>query len=158
MIICGTGHRPNKLGGYGQEVKEDLNTVAMQWLSSYKLDKVISGGALGWDQALAIAAWDLGIPLTMALPFKDFDSKWPAKSRKFLAYLNKNAHEVVYVCEDGYAPWKMQKRNEWMVDNSDGVLALWDGSDGGTHNCIKYAMKVGKPINNLWEQYETIRA
>lgn len=153
MIICGTGHRPNKVGGYSDPAREILNSVAMQWLSKNKVDKVISGGALGWDQALALAAWDLGIPLTMALPFLDFDSRWPKQSRDFLAYLNKNAHEVVYVSEPGYNPYKMQVRNVWMVDHCDAVLALWNGSSGGTANCVSYAEKAGKPIINLWERF-----
>ena len=32
----------------------------------------------------------------------------------------------------------------------DLVLAFWDGSSGGTGNCVRYAGKVGKPIENLW--------
>jgi uncharacterized phage-like protein YoqJ len=40
----------------------------------------------------------------------------------------------------------MQKRNEYMVDNSDIVIAVWDGSKGGTYNCVKYAEKLGKKI------------
>lgn len=154
MIICGTGHRPDKLGGYGEDVKESLNTVAMEWLTKHKVDRIISGGALGWDQALAMAAWDLGIPYTMALPFLAFDSKWPQRSRDYLTRLINDAHDVVYVCDPGYAPWKMQERNKWMVDNSDSVLALWNGTLGGTANCIKYAEKVGKPVTNLWSQYK----
>lgn len=157
MIVAGTGHRPDKLGGYGYEVRENLNSVAMDWLVENKVDKVISGGALGWDQALALAAWDLGIYLIMALPFEEFDSKWPPRTREFLKYINKNAQEVVYVCEPGYAPWKMQERNKWMVDRCDLVLALWDGTDGGTANCIKYANSINKPITNLIEFYNDIR-
>lgn len=42
--------------------------------------------------------------------------------------------------------WLMQKRNEYMVDLADRVIAVWDGSKGGTANCIKYAEKVGKEI------------
>lgn len=40
----------------------------------------------------------------------------------------------------------MQKRNEYMVDHSDKVIAVWDGSKSGTKNCIDYAKKVGKDI------------
>ena len=64
-----------------------------------------------------------------------------------------NPAEVVFVSEPGYAAWKMQVRNKWMVDNSDLVLALWNGTDGGTANCVRYAEKVGKPITNLWERW-----
>lgn len=40
----------------------------------------------------------------------------------------------------------MQKRNEYMVDLADRVIVVWDGSKGGTANCVKYAENVGKKI------------
>ncbi|PAD70641.1 hypothetical protein CHH83_02225 [Bacillus sp. 7586-K] len=43
----------------------------------------------------------------------------------------------------------MQKRNEWMVDNSDYVIAVWDGTKGGTGNCVKYAQKQNKYITTI---------
>lgn len=159
MIVCGTGHRPNKLGGYSPDAHTRLVVLAIDWLvaqHAYFPDReleVISGGALGWDQALAQAAWMNNVPFMFALPFEGFETKWPSDSQHYLKRLMDSATRVHYVCEPGYSPWKMQKRNEWMVDNSDQVLALWDGSDGGTANCVKYANKVGKPITNLWEQH-----
>jgi len=33
-----------------------------------------------------------------------------------------------------------------MVDLSDMVAAFWDGSSGGTGNCVRYALKVGKKM------------
>lgn len=160
MVICGTGHRPDKLGGYGQVVTDKLIDTAFNYLvvahgvrSDRMIDKVISGGALGWDQALAWATLRLKIPLIMALPFKDFDQKWPSASRGKFNLICADAAEVIYVCEEGYAPWKMQERNKWMVDHSDRVLALWNGTDGGTANCVRYAEKAGKPIINMWEKF-----
>lgn len=159
MIICGTGHRPDKLGGYSPEVFEELKSLAHMYLcTATDLKEVVSGGALGWDQALAAAALDLKIPLTLALPFPGFEDRWPDSSKVFLYSLMSRAGSevstnVVFVCEGPYAGWKMQKRNQWMVDRADKVLALWNGSTGGTANCIAYANKVGKPIINLWEMY-----
>ena len=44
----------------------------------------------------------------------------------------------------------MQLRNQYMVDNSDLVLAIWNGKEsGGTWNTIKYARKQGKKIQYL---------
>src|SRR5688572_16517776 len=150
MIICGTGHRPDKLGGYSEHAARIVRRTAHWHLSDHDMpEMIISGGALGWDQALAWAADELGIPYTMALPFEDFDCKWPKESRGHLAILMHGAKEVHYVCDPGYAPWKMQARNKWMVDNSDVVLALWNGTTGGTANCIKYAESVKKDIVNL---------
>ena len=33
-----------------------------------------------------------------------------------------------------------------MVDHSDCVIAVWDGSRGGTGNCVEYARKQEKHI------------
>ena len=155
MIVAGTGHRPDKLGGYSDAAHERLVTVACSSIGDLRGDvsRVISGGALGWDQALADAAIRLGLPLTLALPFEGFECKWPKSSQEFLHSLM-NPADVVFVCEPGYAPWKMQERNKWMVDNCNALLALWNGTDGGTHNCIKYANSVGRQIVNVWGVYE----
>lgn len=153
MIICGTGHRPNKVGGYSKEAQSKLYYLAKGWLADNRPDKVISGMALGWDQALANAAYVLDIPYIAAVPFAGQQQAWPEESREFFDKLLGHAEEIVIVSAGNYAPWKMQVRNEWMVDHCDTVLALWDGSAGGTGNCIKYANKVGKPIVNLWEIY-----
>jgi uncharacterized phage-like protein YoqJ len=39
----------------------------------------------------------------------------------------------------------MQVRNEWMVDHCNDLLAVWDGSDGGTGNCVRYAQRILEP-------------
>lgn len=153
MIISGTGHRPDKLGGYSDKAHDELTNVAIAYLQEAKPTKVISGMALGWDTALADAAVLLGIPLVAAIPFEGQESRWPIHSRARFNYLRSRATEEVIVSEGGYAAWKMQVRNEWMVDNSDLVVALWNGTDGGTANCVRYAEKKGKPIVNLWEKY-----
>lgn len=156
MIICGTGHRPDKLGGYTSTVAHECMLLALNWLIEHpEVKKVISGGALGWDQALAKAARAHGVPYVMALPFPGFEDRWPVESKNVLYGLMHDAVEVVFVCDAGYAGWKMQKRNEWMVDNSDLVLALWNGTTGGTSNCVKYAEKKQKPIVNLWDKYDS---
>lgn len=156
MIVAGTGHRPNKLGGYSDSVAAGLQHCALQWLRLKEDDVtcVISGMALGWDQALASAAYSLGIPFHAYIPFEGQEKMWPRKSQDYFKWLLSRASNVVYTSDPEYAPWKMQHRNEKMVDACDRVLALWDGSSGGTGNCVAYANKVGKPVTNLWEQYE----
>ena len=149
-ITAGTGHRPPKLGGYRPEVTNALYRMARTWLTEQRPGCVISGMALGWDQALAMAAYDVGIPFHAYVPFKGQESTWPQESRDMHHMLLKRAARIVHVCEPGYAAWKMQRRNEAMVDACTHVLALWDGSSGGTENCVKYAEKKRKPIINLW--------
>lgn len=154
MIICGTGHRPNKLGGYTVQAHDRLVKVARYELLRLQPTKVISGMALGWDQALAEAALLLAFPLVAAIPFEGQEKAWPQSSQDLFNEILEECSQLVYVSDPGYAAWKMQKRNEWMVDQSHVVLALWDGSDGGTANCVRYANKMGKPVENAWDVYE----
>lgn len=154
-VVCGTGHRPDKLGGYDDDTHMRLVRLAYGHIAEDPECRfVISGGALGWDQALARAAYTAGIRFAMYLPFEGFDIKWPKDSRGYLEWLCKCADEVKYICEPGYNPYKMQLRNEAMVNDADVVLALWNGTTGGTANCLRYAEKVSKPIVNLWNKYE----
>ena len=53
---------------------------------------------------------------------------------------------VIKLKQEEYKPYLMQKRNEYMVDQSDKVIAVWDGSKSGTYNCIKYTKKQNKEI------------
>ncbi len=158
MIISGTGHRLNKLGGYDKITFERLVELARISLKELKPDKTISGMALGWDQALTQASVDEKIPFVAAVPFKGQESIWPKESQGYYKSLLSEASEVKIVSDGGYSNKKMQIRNEWMVNNSDLVLALWNGTSGGTDNCIKYAEKKDKPIKNVWNKWLEMRS
>ncbi|TIU88880.1 MAG: DUF1273 domain-containing protein [Mesorhizobium sp.] len=153
MIIAATGHRPSKLGGYGEDVRVALRTLAMNYLAAELPEQAVSGMALGWDEAFAEGAVELGIPLIAAVPFKGHDSRWPPESRRRLEALLSKAASV-YVVSDIPGSRAMQKRNEWMVDRANKMCALWDGSWGGTFNCLKYAKKVARPFDNLWPRWK----
>lgn len=150
MIIAATGHRPDKSGGYGAAADQRRRDLAFDYLAERRPRYVISGMALGWDTAFAEAAYNLGIPFVAAVPFRGQDSRWPEHSRQVFRALLAVAAEVVIVSPGLYTAYAMHRRNEWMVDRCDRVCALWDGSDGGTGSCLKYARKMGKPIDNVW--------
>lgn len=151
LIVAGTGHRPNKLGGYEwNSIQQGILERTTEELLRLKPSLVVSGMALGFDQILACIALEHKIPLLAAVPFRGQEQAWPEDSQRYYRNILADAAEVVYVCDGGYAPNKMQRRNEWMVDNCDLLLACWDGSPGGTGNCIRYATKVGRAMTNVW--------
>lgn len=156
MILSATGHRPDKLGGYGEAAQGRLVALARTALLELRPSMVITGMALGWDTAVAMACHRLAIPYVAAIPFQGQEKAWPIESQHKFHELVDDAMSATVVCDGGYAPWKMQVRNEWMVDSSDQVLALWNGTKGGTANCVAYAEKKSKPIINLWERYEEL--
>lgn len=142
-----------------------LNLVRAHALNGSELGKnttnYISGMAIGADQLFAAAVVALQdeflagginhtVNLIAAVPFEGQESKWPKRSQEIYHVLLARAAHVEYVCPPGYAAWKMQWRNEWMVNNSNIVLAVWDGKQsGGTYNCITYARQCGKSLFGL---------
>lgn len=158
MIVAFTGHRPAKLGGYGPSpIRAAVEQVIFAELHAMRPEKAISGMALGVDQWAFEQCLKLNIPVIAAVPFAEQASKWPPASQQHYTELLSRACEIVQVSPPGYAAWKMQRRNEYMVHHCDELWAVWDGSpSGGTANCVRFAMQIGRPVRNLWAQVARI--
>jgi uncharacterized phage-like protein YoqJ len=152
-IVAATGHRPDKLGGYDPKLSVMRTEFAMDWLDIRQIDRGITGMALGWDQDFALACYELGIPYTAAVPFDGQESRWPDKSKRVYRWLMNRAAEIIVVSPGGYSAGKMLLRNEWMVAECNELLAMYDGSTGGTYHCVKYAREWGREVHNLYPYY-----
>lgn len=152
LTLCVTGHRPSALGwGYDYssekwtQLKEKLKENLLNLLSEYESLVCWSGMALGVDTVFAqivLEMRDAGLPVRLccAIPCRSQPDKWPKDAKKLYENILIRADVVKYV-QDGYTPSCMQKRNEFMVDLSSYVIAVWSGSSGGTANCVSYANK-----------------
>ena len=151
MIVSFTGHRPGKLGGFDipNPVYDHVCSEVTRLLKELKPEKAVSGMAVGLDQWAAQICVDMHIPLIAAVPFEGQEVIWPRESQDVYRALLAKADEIVTVSEGVYKGWKMQKRNEWMVDHSDVIIGVWDGSGGGTANCLKYAHEINKMIYRI---------
>jgi len=155
MVICVTGHRPDKLYGYELSdwrymvLKEKLKTI----LKENNCSEAISGMALGVDTVFALAVLELqleGYPIQLhcAIPCRNQDKFWKQPDKDRYHMILEKADIVTMVTDAPYTPSCMQQRNEYMVNHSDKVIAVWNGSSGGTKNCIDYAKKQKKEI--IW--------
>jgi uncharacterized phage-like protein YoqJ len=151
VILAFTGHRPDKLGGWDPlhpivvRVRKALrNALAANW-PLY----AISGMAQGVDVWAAEVCVELGIPFVAALPCDGWGTNWPLPSQERYQALLCKAKEIHVISPGEYKPWKMQRRNEWMVDHCNLLLSVWDGSPGGTYNCLAYAAEVGRETKQL---------
>lgn len=152
MKIAITGHRPNKLGNdYDltspliQNIKRKIITILDERDHEYLT--LITGMALGIDTLFAQIAIESNLPFIAAIPCKNQEKKWPEKSQKIFRDIVLNDLCTFHlVTKEEYSPFCMQKRNEWMVNNCDLLIAVWDGSSGGTANCVNYAVSKVKPI------------
>jgi uncharacterized phage-like protein YoqJ len=170
MKLVITGHRPDKLGGYGMTVLKDLVELAKTEIRAKNPSVVISGMALGWDLAAAIATIQLrdqehmNIKLWAYVPFGAQAEQW--KDEKLLAVWVKalvRADEILLLnrgkpADKSEAIKWLNERNERMVDDGEKILALHNGTRGGTYNCIQYAVKMGRPIHNCWPSWKKVMA
>ena len=159
MIIAGTGHRPDKIAGYDNPAADQLMLdLLVKWIEVREPKKIISGGALGFDQALATAAMLCKVPYVIAVPCRNHECKWSKEDQAHYMDLLSEAADIVVVSDKPYFKECMQIRNEWMIDHCDRVLSLFNGSKGGTYNCLQYAKKQGKGIFNLWMMWTEANA
>jgi uncharacterized phage-like protein YoqJ len=149
-IIALTGHRSEDCE-YEPTVRRKLRQVYEDFGS---ISVVICGMANGVDLWGADEALGKGLEVWAARPWAGHG---PRKGDEALyARVLEGASRVVNVDESlEYAgPWVYQKRNEWMVDHADRVLAYWSGKEkGGTWNCIRYAENVGKKVRNCYGDF-----
>lgn len=82
------------------------------------------------------------ISIEAAVPHKN---RLKCRKTKFINILN--SCDKVTVIQEKYDISCFMKRNIYMVDHSDIVVAIWDGrKKGGTYNTISYAQVQGKRI------------
>lgn len=94
---------------------------------------IISGGAKGADSLGEKWAEDNNCETIIFLP------KWDDLTHPN-ARIKTNKFGKQYDANAGF------RRNKDIVDNSDVVIAFWDGKSAGTKNSIDYANQIGKPV------------
>ena len=160
MKIAITGHRPNKLGneweGKGiisSKIRTKLTNLLWDWCVECEFSRngeqviPISGMALGVDMIWAEIAIAANKSFIAAIPCKKQYAKWPQASKeRWMDITDNKLCDKFYVSEELYTSDCMQKRNIWMVNNCDLLIAVWDGSNGGTANCVNYAKSINKQI------------
>jgi uncharacterized phage-like protein YoqJ len=138
--VAFTGHRHLKYGDVEQSlIKLHSDFPGAIW---------ITGGAYGLDSHAARFALDHSIPLWLVLPFpaKILCARWPSGDARDLLFRSVKECTKLSVVSPMFSMGAYQLRNEFMVDVADVLAAFFDGSQGSTANCVRYAQRVGKKI------------
>lgn len=173
-----TGHRPDKLGNHWSAFsnKHDhilkafkyflWKTVECKAQQGIRHFRLISGMALGIDSIFVrackackdyYAPRGIHIEIVAAIPCVKQYSKWQKNSkaeyRKLLAMC-----DSAKIVSWRYSPKCMQVRNIYMVKHADATLAYWNGTDGGTKNCVDYAIPFidKKNFSSIKEQKDMV--
>lgn len=146
---CFTGHRPEKLRAVEREIKAAL-TGEIRAAISEGYSVFISGMARGvdlWAAELVLDLRDRGeaVRLICAVPFPGFELRWERSWRERYQSIVARADLVRSICSE-YQPDCFWRRNQWMVDHSARVIAVYNGTGGGTRNTLEYAAACGVPV------------
>lgn len=154
-----TGHRESKLPWHGNE--NDPRCIKLKSILSDTIEAVyhsgvrhfICGMATGCDMYFCEAVIELrtvheDITLEAAIPWEGQSSGWPAALKKRYSRLVEECDYYTLV-QNRYTPDCLMRRNRYMVDNSSVLIAVFNGTPGGTMSTILYAMRRGIEIIEL---------
>ena len=151
-VCCFTGHRSQKLPWSFNEqdercliMKEELYLEIEKSINE-GYDTFLCGMALGFDMICAETVLQLklkykSIKLIGAIPCKNQTEKWKKESIDRYNKILSLADKITYTSNSNYYNGCMQKRNQYMIDNSNLLIAVFNGSNGGTKQTIEYAYK-----------------
>lgn len=159
-----TAHRrlPNKSIGW---LQDKLPEYLIKLRDECATDRATTGMAVGGDHLFGFAAEQVNMPLRAAVPYpsQQYDGvngrpgrRWTKKQQtdwNHLAGYARATGGLEFCSEsDPRSPGErvnlLHKRNDWMLQRSTVVLALWDPeqASGGTYSCIRKAVGAGMPV------------
>lgn len=157
LTVCFTGHRLQNLPfGFNEE---DPRCIRMKRMLARKLEELIvaqgathfiSGMAIGVDIICAELVLELRakyphITLECAVPCKSQPYKWSDTMKERYNGILKRSDKVT-VLQESYTSDCMHKRNRYMIDSADIVIAVWNGKPSGTGYTVNYAKEKGKRV------------
>ena len=100
------------------------------------------------EVVLSLKKQYLGLKLIAVVPFQGVEARWDKLWISRFYSLLHQADLVKTIC-DKYSPDAYQKRNKWMIDHSNRVIAVFNGEPSGTKQVIDYALKKAVPVELL---------
>ena len=156
---CFTGHRPEKLPWGANEADPRCvrlkgairDAVEAAYAEGYR--HFICGMARGCDFYFAEAVLALrrdrpDVTLEAAIPCPTQSRAWPEHDRRrWQALVERCDYETMV--QEQYTPDCMHRRNRYMVDHSGLVIAVYDGTGGGTRSTLEYAIRKKVPFLDI---------
>lgn len=142
-----------KLSAYDErcgQLKRVLREQIVRLIEEDGVSYFITGMAMGIDMYAAEIVLDLkvkypGIQLESAIPCETQANQWPELLRERYYNIASQCDKETML-QTHYTPDCMQKRNRYMVDQSDIILAVWNGRPSGTGYTVRYARNTEKSI------------
>lgn len=112
--------------------------------------EVFTGMAQGWDQDVACACIRAELPFVACVLFAGQECFWTPDAQEDHATILSRAKRVNVLASQPQSKAEAVRlllaRNRFIVDSTDVVIACFDGSSGGTSNCVAYAQQRRKRV------------
>ncbi|MCI8388968.1 MAG: DUF1273 domain-containing protein [Clostridiales bacterium] len=153
-----TGHRPQSLPfGFRENdprctaLKQALRSEIIHMIEDNGVTYFISGMALGVDTYAAEIVLDLKavypeIKLECAIPCKAQREKWSQNAQSRYLEIISNSDKPI-ILQREYTSDCMQKRNKYMVNEADYLIAVWNGRSSGTSTTVQYAKSLNRRVS-----------
>lgn len=157
MLTCAfTGHRPDKLPYLRRTDHPDYHRLSAVLcaicleLYGEGFTRFLSGMALGVDMLAAEVVLKMrkaypALSLTCVLPCRDQTSRWSEVDRLRHQDILLQADEIVCL-QESYSRSAMLARDRYLVKHSDCLLAVFNGSPGGTKYTVDCALQAGHRV------------
>lgn len=144
-----TGHRPEKVANYEGKIIVELRKEILKAIDS-GYTTFLTGMSRGvdlWaaDIIIHLREHNPNLKLIGVIPFEGFENQWSVDWKKHYRLVLKEL-DWLHVVSKEYSWEVYQKRNQFMVDHSSLILAVFNGEPGGTMNTIHYAQEKGVPV------------
>ena len=157
MLTCAfTGHRPSKLSYLRNADHPDycrlsdmLRATCLE-LYGEGFTRFLSGMALGVDMLAAEVVLKVReehpeVSLACVLPCRDQANRWQEADRLRYQDILRQADEVVCL-QESYSRFAMLARDRYLVKHSECLLAVFNGSPGGTKYTVDCALRAGRRV------------
>lgn len=155
---CFIGHRPQSLPwGFDESdprcilLKKMLRKEIKQIIREHGVTHFISGMALGVDTWAAEIILELkekeACPITLecAFAYEDQAALWPEADRNRYFFIVERCDKE-NLLQAHCTPDCFRNRNSYMVNHSDYVIAVWDGTPSGTGRTVCCAREMSKKV------------
>lgn len=151
-----TGYRPSKL-----PILSDKDSEGYKWLYGQlkeEIEELIEKGVCffqtGMAQGVDLLCAEIVIELQLkynihlfaAIPCLNQTNGWSDEDKERYEFILGRCSGITNITDKEYTTGCMNKRNRFLVETAQYILAVYDGKKGGTMSTVNYAIKQKRTI------------
>jgi uncharacterized phage-like protein YoqJ len=148
-VLLITGYKPQELQIFKKDdpalhfIKKAIQKRLLALLDEHNgLEWIVISGQLGVELWAAETAYDLQsdypkLKVAVLTPFLEQEEKWSDQNKEYYEFILSQANHIDSITKKKYeSPLQLRLKNQFVVDKSDGLLAVYDEEGPGSPQYI----------------------